>query len=105
MYDDYAFGGGSFTWDAPPAWPPDWATLEPAQLLDWLHEGHAALAGSLASLTDAALEVPRRTNWGELWPTVRIITAMIEHDIYHAGEINHLRATLTHDDAWAYAAG
>jgi hypothetical protein len=27
---------------------------------------------------------------------------MVEHDLYHAGEINHLRALFTRDDRWAY---
>jgi hypothetical protein len=46
--------------------------------------------------------VPRLTNWGELRPTRWIIAAMITHDAYHAGEINHLRSMLGDDDRWRY---
>jgi hypothetical protein len=27
---------------------------------------------------------------------------MIEHDLYHAGEIDHLRSLLREDDWWAF---
>ena len=33
-------------------------------------------------------------------PTRFLIVNMIEHDVYHAGEINHTRALLQNDDAW-----
>ena len=42
------------------------------------------------------------TNWGELRPTRWIVAAMITHDAYHAGEINHLRSMLGSDDRWRY---
>jgi hypothetical protein len=40
------------------------------------------------------------TNWGEQKETRWIITAMIQHDLYHAGEINHLRALIQGTDRW-----
>jgi uncharacterized damage-inducible protein DinB len=52
--------------------------------------------------TDAELDRQRLTTWGEYLPTRTIIQIMIAHDIYHAGEINHLRALLQGDDAWRY---
>jgi hypothetical protein len=33
-------------------------------------------------------------------PTRQIISIMIEHDLYHAGEINHLRALMQETDYW-----
>jgi len=42
------------------------------------------------------------TNWGELRPTRWIIAAMITHDAYHSGEINHLRSLLGPDDRWHF---
>ena len=30
-----------------------------------------------------------------------IIAVMIEHDLYHAGEINHIRALRQGNDGWA----
>jgi hypothetical protein len=45
------------------------------------------------------------TNRGEKKETRRIITAMIKHDLSHAGEINHLRSLHRQTDRWAYDTG
>ena len=45
---------------------------------------------------------PRRTNWGELMETRWIIAVMIQHDLYHAGEINHLRSLRQRTDRWEH---
>jgi hypothetical protein len=52
---------------------------------------------------DAELDFERLANWGEYLPTRFIIRIMLEHDVYHAGEINHLRAVLQGNDQWEYA--
>ena len=31
------------------------------------------------------------TNWGEEWPTWRVLWTMIDHDLHHGGEIGVLR--------------
>jgi hypothetical protein len=49
---------------------------------------------------DSELDRPRYTHWGQLIPTRRIVSIMIEHDVYHGGEINHIRAVLTGKDKW-----
>ena len=49
---------------------------------------------------DAELDVPRKAHWGQLVPTYDLIVTMLEHDLYHAGEINRTRALLQDDDAW-----
>ena len=43
------------------------------------------------------------TNWGEMRPTRWIVAAMIGHDFYHAGEINHVRALFSGEDRWLWA--
>ena len=58
------------------------------------------MAASLAD--DAELLKPRRTNWGEMKETRWIIKSMIEHDLYHAGEINRMRALRQRNDRWEY---
>jgi hypothetical protein len=105
MYDDYAFRSATLRWDAPPAWPANAATMPPQEMLAWMDEGHRLLAGSIACLDERAIDELRLTNWGERWPTRRIIRVMIEHDLYHAGEVNHLRSILQRSDRWAYDAG
>jgi hypothetical protein len=101
MYENHAFGDATRRWedfDREGARPVE--TVPSA--IAWLRAGQACLRGSIAQLDDAELERPRRTNWGELKPTRWIIQVMIAHDLYHAGEINHLRALRQGNDRWAY---
>ncbi len=58
--------------------------------------------GSVETLSDADLGVPRKTNWGELAETRWIVSVLIEHDLYHSGEINHIRALRQGNDRWAH---
>ena len=96
MYDDYAFGDGSLRFATPEVEP--WGADGPAPrdgVVAWLETAHGALVDHVAALgDDAELDRPRDTNWGEPRPTRWIIAAMITHDAYHAGEINHLRSLL-----------
>jgi len=74
-----------------------------AEVLPWLEEAQQRLVDHVAALAgDAEVDVPRPTNWGELRPTRWIVAAMITHDAYHAGEINHLRSLLGPDDRWRF---
>jgi uncharacterized damage-inducible protein DinB len=104
MYENYAFGSATMRGDQPPLIPPDGAHSRPyGELLTWLTEGHKRWLASVRALSsDAELEKMRLTNWGEYLPTRLIIRIMIAHDIYHAGEINHLRALLNGTDRWEY---
>ena len=85
MYHEYAFGEGRLTWDDLPI--PHTA----AGAIAWLEEGHARLRAVLDTLTDADLDVERATNWGDRWPTWRILWTMIDHDAHHGAEIGALR--------------
>ena len=104
MYEDYAFGAASLRGDQPPLAPASGARSRPRdQLLAWLTDGQRRwLASVRALLNDSELERDRRTNWGERLPTRVIIRILIAHDLYHAGEINHLRALLRGTDRWPY---
>ena len=104
MYEDYAFGSASLRGDQPPLVPAAGAcTRPPGELLAWLAEGHRRWLASVRALPDdAELDRQRLTNWGERLPTRSIIRIMIAHDLYHAGEINHLRALLRGNDRWPY---
>jgi len=104
MYEDYAFGSATMKGDRPPLIPMNAARSRPyPELLTWLMDGHTYWLASVRALTaDAELEMERLTNWGEWLPTREIIRIMIAHDIYHAGEINHLRALLNGTDRWEY---
>ena len=103
MYADYAFGAGTKGWGTPEVegpWEPDTAPM--AEAVDWLRESHRSFVSAVEQLTDDDLDRPRRTNWGEMRPTRWILAAIIGHDFYHAGEINHLRSLLGVDDRWRW---
>jgi hypothetical protein len=104
MYEDYAFGPGTMRGDQPPLVPDGSARSRPHdELLVWLTEGHGRWLASVRALpVDTELDRERLTNWGDRLPTRVIIRIMIAHDLYHAGEINHLRALLQGTDRWPY---
>lgn len=104
MYEDYAFGSASLQGDQPPLTPANGARSRPInELLNWLKDGHHKWLSSVRMLPDdAELDRERLTNWGERLPTQTIISIMIGHDYYHAGEINHLRSLLQRTDKWEY---
>jgi hypothetical protein len=103
IYDDYAFGSGTLRFATPEVEPWSEGSAPKDDVVAWLEAAHKRLAGHLTALaSDAELEVPRMTNWGELRPTRWIVAAMITHDAYHAGEINHLRSILGTDDRWRF---
>ncbi len=103
MYDDHAFGPGTLRFATPEVepWPVD--AVPQDELGPWLEAAQAGLVSHVAALEDdAELDRLRATNWGEQRPTRWILAAMITHDSYHAGEINHLRSLFEGDDRWRY---
>ena len=103
MYDDYAFGGGSLQWGTPQVEPWPEGAAPRAEVVPWLETAHGRLVDHLSALADdTELDRPRRANWGEDRPTRWLIAALITHDAYHAGEINHLRSLLDGDDRWRH---
>jgi uncharacterized damage-inducible protein DinB len=103
MYDDYAFGGGTLQFGTHEVEPWPTGEAEMADVFPWLETVHSRLVEHVAVLADdSELEAPRLTNWGERRPTRWIVAAMITHDAYHAGEVNHLRSLLGPDDRWRF---
>jgi hypothetical protein len=103
VYGNHAFGDATFRFDHPDVEPWRAGEAEMSEVLPWLetiHEGFVAQVVALAD--DAELDAPRPANWGELRPTRWLIAAMITHDAYHAGEINHLRSLMGDDDRWRF---
>ena len=99
VYDNQAFGDGSLFMPSfqDRIYGSD-ATM--TDDLDWLHHGFDQLRASVAPFDDAALSRPRPVHMGGTLETRVIISIMIEHDLYHAGEINHLRALMQGTDYW-----
>ena len=109
MYENHAFGDASLRWDDPLV---DQKRLRQAstesidELMGWLREAQRVVRSSVASLADdGELVRARRTNWGALAETRWIVKSTIEHDLYHAGEINRMRALRQGNDRWAFEAG
>lgn len=68
---------------APPG--TEWTTLR-----EWLAEGQARLERAVEPLSEAALAEER--DWeGHREPLARLLTFIIEHDVYHAGQVELLR--------------
>lgn len=97
MYHDHAFGPGTISPDEPFI---TGRKRPPAEVIDWLQEGHRRWIASISALTDDQLDGERPLAWGETMPLRTIIQIVIAHDTYHAGEINHLRALLQGNDHW-----
>ncbi len=102
VYDNHAFGDRSMRWDRLGTVPTVDREAPPADVIDWLREAHRRLRGHVVALDDSELQTPRRTNWGEMRETRWLIAVMIEHDLYHAGEINHIRALRQDNDRWEW---
>ena len=103
MYANHGFRDGGMDYDDPPATPAQERLSDPEAAEEWLREGHAYLTGCIRELeSDAELDAPRKAHWGAQVPTYFLVTTMLEHDLYHAGEINHARALLQDDDRWRH---
>jgi hypothetical protein len=98
MYQNLAFGDARMTWaELRVQASAVMATIPSA--VAWVREGHERLRQSVAALEDddelLTLRphhsgTPRETRW--------IIMIMMQHDLYHAGEINHIRALHQQND-------
>ena len=104
MYEDYAFGSRLPARGPAASRAGGRRTFTPARGTSRLAErGHRRWLASVRALRDDfELDKDRLTNWGDRLPTRVIIRIMIAHDLYHAGEINHLRALLQSTDRWPY---
>lgn len=103
VYDNHAFGDGSMRWDRPGTVPTADREASKATTIDWLREGQRLLRNSVVGLEDdSELLRPRRANWGQTYETRWLINVMVQHDLYHAGEINHIRALRQGNDRWPW---
>ena len=94
MYANHAFGDRALTWEAAGEQLriTSEAELAPEGVRAALDVGHQRLRDALVKLTDADLDAMVFTNWGEQVPARRIFQVMIQHDIWHGGQIRTMRA-------------
>ena len=102
MYDEYAFGAARLRWDDPNLLPWREGEAPRTEAIAWLTETQETLVGHVRALHDDDLSRPRLANWGEERETRWLMSMLLEHDTYHAGEINHIRALLVSDDGWRW---
>ena len=102
MYDDHAFDRGERGWDDPTLvpWPEGAAPRDDA--IEWVVQAHERLMEHVRALSDGDLSRLRATNWGEERETRWLLSTLLQHDTYHAGEANHVRALVASDDAWRW---
>jgi hypothetical protein len=98
MCENHVFGDASLHWEHPLV-TGDGILADAGVAIAWLRDAHDRLRRSVAGLDDAELARPRPTYWGMLRETRWTVSVMIQHDLYHAGEINHIRALYQRNDS------
>jgi hypothetical protein len=100
MYDNHAFGDRSLTWSdrTVQPWPEGEAPMDGT--VAWLRASHGELMAHVRGLADADLKRLRYANWGQRRPTRWLLSMLLQHDVYHAGEINRIRSLLEGEDRW-----
>lgn len=98
MYDNHGFGDRTMRWedDSVDGLVPEGS---PAEMIAWLRAAHGRFRSGLVQLTDGQLGEPTTGHWGGQIETRRLVELMLQHGIYHAGEINYIRALLQGNDA------
>lgn len=84
LYWDYAFGSASIGYDLDMPGSAEAAAR-------WLIDSQRPLNQVLGQIGDADLDQDRPTNWGESWPTTRILSTLIKEQTHHGAEISLLR--------------
>lgn len=68
-------------------------------VLGWLTQSHHLWMQSLATVTDEQLDEQRPVHWGATKPLFDIVTLIVTHHVYHAGELNIL-LSIYRGEAW-----
>lgn len=101
LYADAAFADGNLGFDDPIVQGE--GSLGTVGLgVGWLRAAHAALRAGVATLDDAAFDAEIGMPFGRTANAEEMLDQLARHEVYHTGEINHLRALAQDDDAWAW---
>ena len=65
-------------------------------------DAHARIMTQVRSCSDDELLKPRLANWGEQKETRWLLSTLLQHDVYHVGEINRIRSVLAGEDRWQW---
>lgn len=97
MYADRAFGEARLEWGdlAVPS------SRDMPAVLAWLDEVHSAFAVGIAALADdSELARMRQAPWRAPLTRAQLIGLMVNHELYHSGEVNRQRALLRGSTGW-----
>jgi hypothetical protein len=99
VYASHLAGDRSIHWDRWETIPPLNADATPAKAIAYLRDAQIYLRSRVDALADdGELLKIRLTPQGFEREARWLIKTMIEHDLYHTGEINHLRALAQKND-------
>jgi len=100
IFANQLFGDGTLCWDDPDLAKPVRAGGSVAEAIAWLRETQGAFRDGIAGCTDDELATTPTGYWDKPTELQWSIEVLIQHDVYHAGEINHIRALRHGNDAW-----
>jgi len=100
MFANQLFGDATRSWDDPEVNGAGRSDGSVEEAVAWLREAHAAFRDGIAGCTDDDLAMTPDGYWGKPRELQWSIEVMVQHDVYHAGEINHIRAMRHGNDAW-----
>lgn len=99
VYVSQGWGDRSVHWNIPGSLAGPGEGASPQEWLEWVREGNRLFRACIESLTDDRQLLERRLSpQGEMQETRWLIATTIEHNVYHSGEINHIRALRQGDD-------
>jgi hypothetical protein len=99
VYGSHLSGNGEMHWDKAGTIPRLENVTGPAEVMGYLQSAQSYLRNCVCELADDGdLLKPRLTPQGWQREARWLIKTMIEHDLYHGGEINHLRALAQKND-------
>lgn len=100
MFANQLFGDASLEWGDQNRESDRRVAESPEAARAWLAETHRVFRDGIAGLTDADLATTPDGYWGKPKELQWSIEVMIQHEVYHAGEINHIRALHHGNDEW-----
>ena len=100
IFANQLFGDGTLSWDDAAITHSIDGDASAGQMIAWLRETHTAFRDGIAACTDDHLASCPDGYWGKPTELQWSIEVMIQHEVYHAGEINHIRALHHGDDGW-----
>jgi hypothetical protein len=99
MFANHTFGDRSLKWEDLEGDEYEPVRGDVDDVIAWLREAQVGFRAGIASVVDAELPETRQGYWDDPRELRWSIEVLIQHDVYHAGEINEIRALHQGNDA------